>query len=147
MQNPITATLGSKQRQGIKYPTIHVLMPDGRVTEFKETVVVVPEGKDADGELDVFSLLINRRGEPYFTPDGSLAVLPCLPFALGVIPDPNKVLRLEDIVTRSGLSLSTVKRAVGQGELKGKIKIGKRAVGFRAEDVETWLSTTPVKVV
>ena len=146
MQNPIIATLGSKQRQGIKYPTIHVLMPDGRVTEFKETVIVLPEG-DADGELDVFSLLINRNGEPYVTADGSLAVLPCLPFALGLIPDQNKVVRLEHIVARSGLSLSTVKRAVSNGELKGKKKIGKRAVGFRAEDVETWLSTTPVKVV
>ena len=140
-------TVGSKQKNGIKRPVLHVLMADGRVTEFKSVRVVVPEGDNPDGELDVFAVLINRNGVPYVTPDGELAVVPCLPFALGFIPDQGKMLSLAQIATKTGLSLSTVKRAVDDGSLKGKVKLGKRKVGIRVGDVEEWLSKMPVKIV
>ena len=54
---------------------------------------------------------------------------------------------VQHVVTKTGLSLSTVKRAVDDGSLKGKVKLGKRKVGIRVGDVEEWLSKMPVKIV
>lgn len=48
-------TLGSKQKNGIKRPVLHVLMADGRVTEFKSIRVVVPEGVSRITHIDVVS--------------------------------------------------------------------------------------------
>ena len=138
MDAPVVTTKTQK-KNGKKFPVIHVLMPDGRVTEFKSLAIVVPEGDNPDGLLDVFAVLINRDGVPYVTPDGNLAMVPCQPFALSITRDPDKLITLAQIATRASCSLSTVKRAVADGALKGKMQTGERSVRFRVEDVEAWL--------
>ena len=143
MTSPIV-TLKTEKRKGKKLPVVHILMPDGRVTEFKSLAVVVPENSDPDGELDVFCILVNRGGLPYVTPTGEIAVIPCPPFALALSPDPDKLRSLKDIAAAANLSLSTVKRAVASGDLKGKYNISERRVAIRAADVDAWLATKKV---
>ena len=46
-------------------PLLHVLMSDGRVTEFKTTTVVIPEGPADEAEATVFWLAINGKGEMF----------------------------------------------------------------------------------
>ena len=66
-------TLGKKQKNGIVRPVLHVLMPDGRVTEFKSRAIVIPE--DGDGDDGIVAVLMNTKGELFHTPDGEPVVL------------------------------------------------------------------------
>ena len=138
------ATLTTEQRKGIKRPVIHVLMPDGRVTEFKGRGIVIPDA-DNEGAPDqqVYALLVNGNGEPYVTPDGELAMTHVPVVGLEVLADPNKLVTFADIVRRSGYSLATVKRDVKSGLLPtpAKQREGGRAVRFRYEDVAAYLKS------
>lgn len=130
-----TVTLKAEKRQGRKRPVVHVLMPDGRVSEFKGRAIVVPEGGD-----DVLAVLINSQGEMYVTPDGKPAVVAVPVVGLGVAPDPAKWLSWKAMAKRAGVSLSTAKRMAGSGELPKPEKLGKRKVGFRQGDVDQAVS-------
>ena len=55
MDAPVV-TVKTQKKNGKKLPVIHILMPDGRVTEFKSLAVVIPEGDSPDGMLDVFAI-------------------------------------------------------------------------------------------
>lgn len=127
-------TLKVETRSAEKRPVIHILMPDGRVTEFKERAIVLlhPEHDD-DG---VQALLINGKGEPYYTPDGKLAVVPVPAFGLETVPDPALLLSWKEMAKRAGVSLSSAKRMSTAGELPRPRKLGKRKVGFRQGDVD-----------
>ena len=138
------ATLKSEQRKGVKRPVIHVLMPDGRVTEFKGRGIVIPDADNEGGaDQQVYALLINGHGEPYLTPDGDFAVTHVPVVGLEVLADPNKLVTFADVVRLSGFSLSTVKRDVESGALPAptKMRQGGRAVRFRLEDVAAYLKS------
>ena len=48
------------------------------------------------------------------------------------------LLTLEDLASRAGLSLATIRRLREKGLLPREVRLGAKAVRFRAEDVETW---------
>lgn len=159
-EQKVTITLSKKQRRGIKGPVIHILTPDGRVTEFKDRVIVVPDG-EADG---MYALLINRHGEPYVTPDGEPAMVGVPTFNTvdgrqpvvveipviaidQVIPDPDRLLTWDDVARLVGKSVKTVERMVTDKLLPRPFKVraaaGGRGSAFREGDVREALRKLP----
>ena len=50
-----------------------------------------------------------------------------------------RILRLPEVVRRTGLSATSVYRAIRAGTFPVQVKLGKRGVGWREGDVETWI--------
>lgn len=50
------------------------------------------------------------------------------------------ILRRQEVQARVGLSRSTLYKKVSDGEFPGQIKLGARAVGWIAAEVDDWLS-------
>lgn len=151
VQEAATFTLDAKQLRGVKRPVIHVLTASGRKDEFKDRGIVIPDcglalddrgvivPRTAEDPADdsVWALLINGKGEPYYTPDGHLAVvdIPVVGFA-GVVPNPNRWLDWKETAKRAGVSKSTAKRMVAEGKLPKPVKLGERRVGFKQGEVD-----------
>jgi prophage regulatory protein len=52
-----------------------------------------------------------------------------------------EIIRRKALEARIGLSCSTIYMMMSEGRFPRPIKIGRRAVGWRASDVEEWLET------
>lgn len=50
-----------------------------------------------------------------------------------------RILRRPDVETLVGLSRSTLYAMIAEGSFPKPIKLGKRAVGWRAADLDAWL--------
>jgi len=50
-----------------------------------------------------------------------------------------KVLRLHDVLHQTGLSRSTIYEMIGRGDFPRQIKLGRRAVGWMADEVDHWI--------
>ena len=59
---------------------------------------------------------------------------------------PRRVLRFPELLQAVGLGETCVKDMVRRGEFPRPIKLSKRAVGWRVEDVEAWLESRPETV-
>lgn len=53
---------------------------------------------------------------------------------------PHAILRLPAVQTRTGLSRSTIYLRVTQGSFPSPISLGRRAVGWVEQDVQSWLA-------
>ena len=51
-----------------------------------------------------------------------------------------RIIRTEDLTRRLGLSRATIFRNVKAGRFPASIKISQRAIGWRIDDVEAWIS-------
>ena len=49
--------------------------------------------------------------------------------------------RLPDVIRRTGLSRSTIYEMIGRGDFPQQIRLGKRAVGWIAADIDDWIGT------
>jgi prophage regulatory protein len=54
-----------------------------------------------------------------------------------------KILRVTEVLKLTGLSRTTVWRMIQLDEFPTPVALGRRAVGWRASDVETWISGRP----
>lgn len=52
-----------------------------------------------------------------------------------------EIIRRKQLETRVGLACSTIYAMMARGDFPRPIKIGRRAVGWRSEDVERWLKS------
>lgn len=52
---------------------------------------------------------------------------------------PDRILRLNAVLDRTGLSRSTLYRKVEEGSFLAQVKIAKRCVGWRESEVVEWL--------
>ena len=57
-------------------------------------------------------------------------------------PD-DRLLRLGDVLVRSGLSRSTIYRKMREGSFPEPLKVGVRAVRWRESEIESWLASRP----
>jgi len=58
----------------------------------------------------------------------------------------SRILRIRDLIEEIGVSKATLYRMVSTGSFPPPIRIAKRAVGWRREDVDRWLqSREPVR--
>ena len=51
-----------------------------------------------------------------------------------------QILRRKDVEALVGLSRSTIYYLISQGLFPAPIKLGKRAVGWKVSDIETWVN-------
>lgn len=52
---------------------------------------------------------------------------------------PDRILRLNAVLDRTGLSRSTLYRKVDQGTFPAQVQIAARCVGWRESDITDWL--------
>jgi len=53
------------------------------------------------------------------------------------------ILRPKDLIQKTGLSRSTLRRMELSGMLPPRVKLGKHCVGWHSTDVEDWLNSLP----
>ena len=58
-------------------------------------------------------------------------------------PMMDKMLRLAEVMERTGLSRTTIWRYEREGSFPRRRKIGKTMVGWLASEIETWLNSRP----
>ena len=121
-------------------PVIHVLMSDGRVTEFADRAIVLPESGPDEASQQIYALLINGKGEVCVRPDGTPVVLPALPMTARIEEDGNKMLSLEEVARRSSMSRATVHRRIKDGSLPQPVQVSTRRVGLPVAAVNEWLA-------
>jgi hypothetical protein len=115
-EHPVIATLKKQMRGQKNRPVIHVLMPDGRVTEFKDKGIVLPEC--GHGDNGVFAVLIDGNGDVFETPDGTPAVVAIPVVGLDVLADPEKaIVGWHKIAEYLGVAKSTAERMERDGRL------------------------------
>ena len=54
-----------------------------------------------------------------------------------------RVLRLDEVVARVGLSKSTVWRYIDEGDFPPPIKLGPRASGWIEQEIDDWIASRP----
>ena len=55
----------------------------------------------------------------------------------------DRLIRLEEVLSYTGLSRSELYRKVQVGEFPGSVKVGVRAVRWRESEVEEWIAERP----
>ena len=55
----------------------------------------------------------------------------------------NRVLRLPDVIQRVGIKRASIYRMMSEGAFPKPVQLGPRAVGWRASDIERWISQRP----
>ncbi|QGZ62474.1 helix-turn-helix transcriptional regulator [Paraburkholderia acidisoli] len=58
-------------------------------------------------------------------------------------PSAERLLRLPIVMARVGLSRATVYRLVKDGCFPGPVRIGVRAVAWRASEIDAWMESRP----
>jgi prophage regulatory protein len=59
------------------------------------------------------------------------------------MPAPDRIVRLNTVLTRTGLSRSTIYRKIAEGTFPAQIKISVNGAGWRESDIDRWV-TNPV---
>ena len=57
--------------------------------------------------------------------------------------DKNRLLRIKEVLEITGLSKSILYELKKRGEFPSPLRIGRRAVGWREEDIDNWLDSLP----
>ena len=50
-----------------------------------------------------------------------------------------RIVRLNTVLARTGLSRSTVYRKIAEGTFPAQVRISERCIGWRESDIERWL--------
>jgi predicted DNA-binding transcriptional regulator AlpA len=123
-----------------KSPVIHVLTADGRTTEFARRAIVLPESGPDEASQQVYALLINGNGEVFVQPDGQPAVVDVPAVTIRVEEDGSKMLSLDQVAARTGMSLATLRRRIADGSMPQPTQVSKRRVGLPVAAVRAWLN-------
>lgn len=54
-----------------------------------------------------------------------------------------QIIRLPQLVEKTGISRAHVYALIGRGEFPRPIRLGRRAVGWREDEIEDWLDSRP----
>lgn len=139
-EHPIKVALEWHRRGHKKRPVIHVTMPDGRVTEFKDMGIVLPAAGQDDG--GVYALLVNAQGEPFATPDGEPAVVEVPVFLMDMKPDPEEVIKgWRKIAKHIGVSPKTAERMEQDGRLPKAYRPSERQVIYKRKQLDDYLAS------
>lgn len=55
----------------------------------------------------------------------------------------DRILRMRDVLNRTGLSRSTIYRKIQEGTFPCQIEIGKHCCGWREASINRWISNPP----
>lgn len=134
--------LDAEQTEDGRYrPTVHIVMSDGRVTEFKDRCLLIPEdqGFDPDDHAanSIHAVLFNGKGDLLYNAEtGEPAIVPVPPLALRF--DPEHLETYNQAAERAAVSKSTIKRAISAGELP-VVKVGKQHPRIKKVDLDRWI--------
>ena len=65
--------------------------------------------------------------------------------ASGFVHPPSRILRLPAVVALTGLSRSTLYGKIAEGNFPRQVSLGARAVGWRENDINSWLEALQEK--
>jgi prophage regulatory protein len=54
--------------------------------------------------------------------------------------EPDRIIRLKTVLTRTGLSRSTLYRKIAEGTFPAQIKISTNGAGWREADINRWIA-------
>jgi prophage regulatory protein len=54
--------------------------------------------------------------------------------------EPDRIIRLKTVLTRTGLSRSTLYRKIAEGTFPAQIKISTNGAGWRESDINRWIA-------
>jgi len=60
-------------------------------------------------------------------------------------PMTKRILRLGSVIDITGLSRSTIYLRISEGTFPKQVSLGARAIGWRQEDIQTWLDNLAEK--
>ena len=52
-----------------------------------------------------------------------------------------RIIRLSEVIYRTGLSRSSIYNFINAGTFPARIKLGERSIGFNEADVSAWISS------
>ncbi|MFZ5703028.1 MAG: helix-turn-helix transcriptional regulator [Pseudomonadota bacterium] len=56
------------------------------------------------------------------------------------MPEPDRILRLDDVLYRCGLSRSTIYRKINEGTFPQQVRVGLNSVGWLDSEVSRWIA-------
>jgi len=56
------------------------------------------------------------------------------------MPEPDRIIRLKTVLSRTGLSRSTIYRKITEGTFPAQIKISVNGSGWRESDINRWVA-------
>ncbi|TGQ08694.1 MULTISPECIES: AlpA family phage regulatory protein [unclassified Mesorhizobium] len=56
------------------------------------------------------------------------------------MPEPDRIIRLNTVLARTGLSRSTMYRKIADGTFPAQIKISVNGAGWRESDINRWIA-------
>ncbi|GAA0583588.1 helix-turn-helix transcriptional regulator [Rhizomicrobium electricum] len=56
------------------------------------------------------------------------------------MPEPEKILRIRTVLTRTGLSRSTIYRKIAEGTFPAQLKISTNGSGWHESDINRWIA-------
>ena len=59
----------------------------------------------------------------------------------------NDLSKIHEVISRSGLSKTAIYRNIKDGTFPAPVRIGKRAVAWRTEELEEWLRERPYSLL
>jgi len=54
--------------------------------------------------------------------------------------DPDRIVRLKNVLARTGLSRSTIYRKIAEGTFPAQLKISTNGTGWRESDISRWIA-------
>lgn len=55
------------------------------------------------------------------------------------MPNPDRIVRLKTVLSRTGLSRSTIYRKIAEGTFPAQLKISTNGAGWRESDIDRWV--------
>lgn len=55
----------------------------------------------------------------------------------------DQIIRLPEVLARTGLGKTTLYRKVGEGQFPRPARIGARAIGWYASEIDAWIAARP----
>ena len=56
------------------------------------------------------------------------------------MPEPDRIIRLKTVLSRTGLSRSTIYRKIAEGTFPAQIRISVNGAGWRESDINSWVA-------
>ena len=56
------------------------------------------------------------------------------------MPEPDRIIRMKTVLSRTGLSKSTIYRKITEGTFPPRIKISVHGAGWRESDINRWVA-------
>jgi prophage regulatory protein len=58
----------------------------------------------------------------------------------GAMREPDRIIRLKTVLSRTGLSRSTIYRKIAEGTFPAQIKISTNGTGWHESDINSWIA-------